>query len=40
MSTAQQVPLENEVFVGDSPQTRMSEYADEQLAKFGKFIER
>lgn len=33
-----QVPFENGVFVGDSPQTCMSEYAEKQLANLQKRI--
>ena len=38
MSTARQVPFENAVFVGDSPQDMHGENADEQLANPKKRI--
>ena len=38
MSTARQVPFENAVFVGDSPQDMHGENADEQLANPQKRI--
>ncbi len=38
VSTARQVPLENEVFMGDSPQDMHGEYADEQLTTIQKRI--
>ena len=38
MSTARQVPFENAVFVGDSPQDMHGENADEQLANPQKQI--
>ena len=38
MSAARQVPFENEVFVGDSPQDMHGEYADEQLTTIQKRI--
>ena len=38
MSTAQQVPFENEVFVGISPQDTHGEYEDEQLTTIQKRI--
>lgn len=36
MLTAQQVPFENKVFMGDSPKNTHGEYEDEQLEKFSK----
>ena len=38
MPTARQVPLENEVFVGNSPQDTHGENADKQLANLQKRI--